>query len=129
MALENFVGKGVIFPVELDTTGAPITRTGITLINSSISMILGWDNDKVFLPEFRSRIVDLIEEPNDEVLRSLVQFFIYEALTTWERRINVLDIVAEVKNSEQLDVRIEYQITNTQIQETFVYPFYREIIY
>ena len=129
MAIENFVGKGIVFPIELDSTGTPVNKTGIELINSSIKLILGWDNDRIFLSQFRNRLNDLIEEPNDEVLSSLVRFFIFDSLRIWEKRIEVLDITISIPDPSRLDASIYYRITNTNLEAIFTFPFYREIVF
>jgi phage baseplate assembly protein W len=127
MAIQDFIGKGLTFPVEISSKGVPVLYGGLDLVRSSIKMILGWNGDRIFLSEFYSRINDLLEEPNDEILARLVEYLINEQLTKWEKRIRLLDISAEVYSAERLDVTIKYQITNTQIQDVMTYPFYRTI--
>lgn len=129
MALQNFIGKGITFPIVLDANGVPVLYTGSELIKSSIRVILGWNGDRIFLSEFYSRINDLIEEPNDEVLARLVEYLINEQLTKWEKRIRLLEVTAEVVSAERLDVTIRYQISNTNLQDVLTYPFYRTLNY
>lgn len=126
MATIDFLGKGIIFPIELTSQGLPIIRSGPELIKSSIKMILAWPvRQRIFLGEFASRLDELLEEPNDELLKGLVEFFIMEALTTWEKRIDVLDVSVERLEPEKLDVEVKYRIRTSQIEEVLTFPLYR----
>jgi hypothetical protein len=128
MAGENFIGSGIIFPIELSPqSGTPITRTGQDLIRSSIKMILGWDNQRFYLPEFISRLYNLLEEPNDELLAGLVEYFVAEQLSTWEPRIELISSRVDNIYPNKLYLTITYKITNTKIQDIFTFGFYREI--
>lgn len=130
MAAQNYIGTGLIFPIQLNSKGAPVMGTGIPLINSSIKIILGWSYlSRIFLSEFGSRLEDLLEEPNDELLGALVKNFLYDALMKWETRINILEIDSKRIEPTKLIVGIRYRVKNTGLEETFVFPFYKEIIY
>lgn len=130
MAIETYVGKGLSFPVELDKVGRPVLKTGFELINSSIKIIITWPYlTRIFLSEFGSRVEYLFEEPNDDVFRKLVEHFVFEALSTWETRITVLEVKAVRRQPEKLDVSVTYVIKNTNLENTFVFPYYPEIIY
>lgn len=127
---DNIVGKGLVFPIELSSTGSPVLKTGFDLINSSIKIILSWPfKQKIMLSEFGSRLGALMEEPNDDLLKGLVEHFTYEALLKWERRIEVLEVLAERRLPDTLDVTIRYRIKNSGLEDTFVFPFYTKQIY
>lgn len=128
--IEQYIGKGPVFPIQLNSTGGPILSTGFDLINSSIRLIIAWPYfHRIFLSEFGSRLPDLLEEPNDDLLRRLVEHFSFEALLKWERRIEVLQVDAQRRKSETLDVAITYRLKNTGLEQTFVFPLYTKIIY
>ena len=130
MAKINYIGKGVVFPIELNAKGGPIIDTGFKLINSSIKAILLWPKYKrIFLSEYGSLVSSLLEEPNDILLGGLVQNFLVESLTTWEKRIEILETSVVGINTELINISIKYRLTNTNLEETFVFPFYRNIIY
>jgi phage baseplate assembly protein W len=128
MAISNFIGGGIGFPVELNSNGSVDILTGREIINSSIKMILGWESSRIMLPEFGSRYQELLEEPNDELLMDLVIFFTFEALETWEKRITVLDVIVSDLTESQMSIQVRYNITNTNLEEVLTYPFYRELI-
>lgn len=127
--INKFLGSGLAYPVIIDSKGSPVIAKGIELIRSSIINILSWPlNQRFFLPQFGSMINFLIEEPNDILLRGLVRYYIEESLNQWEPRINILDITFQAKN-EMLNCEITYSVINSEIEDTFVYPFYRKIEY
>ena len=130
MIEEKFIGKGLIFPIELDSTGFPVVSSGIKLINSSIKMILGWTFlQRIFLSNFGSRCYNLLEEQNDLTLRQRVEHFANDALNKWEPRI-VLDTVSAFRTADtKLSLRISYRVKSSGLEHTFIYPFYREVIY
>jgi uncharacterized protein len=126
MAQIDYLGKGIIFPIELTPQGLPIIRSGPDLIKSSIKMILMWPvRQRIFLGEFGSRIDELLEEPNDDLLKGLVEFFIVDALRTWEKRIDVLDVSVERLAPETIDVEIRYRIKTNQLEDILTFPLYR----
>jgi hypothetical protein len=128
--LANYLGSGITFPIELDNTGKPIIKTGKELIQSSIKMIWGWpEGHRIFLGQFGSRISEILEEPNDEVLMHMVRFFVSEGITKWEKRIRISDISIVSNSPEIIEVSVTYNIINSQQQDTFIYPFYKETIY
>lgn len=130
MIEERFVGRGLVFPIELDIKGTPLVTSGVKLINSSIKMILGWSfMHRIFLSAFGSRCTDLLEEPNDYTLRQLVEHFTYAALKTWEPRINVTSVVAYRTKEVRLNLKIQYKVRSSGLEHTFIYPFYREVIH
>lgn len=119
------IGKGIVFPVVL-VKGKPVIETGNPLIMSSIKMILGWPyRDRFFLAIFGSRLEELLEEPNDEFLINMAEFFIFSAIRRWEPRVKVLDTRVLKQSYEALDVLITYRIIETGTTESFVFPFYR----
>lgn len=127
---KKFTGSGLIFPIEIGAEGRPDIISGTPLINASINHILSWPvRNKYFNEEFGSRLEELLEEPNDVVLRTLIRRFVIEALEQWEKRIELISVEIIPSGEARLDIHIIYQIRNTKIEETFIYPFYREIIY
>lgn len=124
----NFIGNGLTFPIQLDSNGAPIISTGFTLVTSSIKMILGWTlRSRIFLSTFGSPLPLLLEEPNDELLRGSCEYYIYEALTRWEKRITVKNVRVNRTLPERLDVEITYNLKTTGLEEILTYPYYTSI--
>lgn len=128
--LKNFIGGGITLPIKL-VNGKPPIESGFDLIRASIRMILSWEfGTRFFLNEFGSELNSLLEEPNDHVLENLISTFVTDAVTRWENRVQLLDVQVQREESiSKISITLTYRIVNTQREDTFVFPFYRNIIY
>lgn len=127
--LIQFIGRGLTLPLDL-INGKPPLRSGFELIRASIINIITWpESTRFFLAEFGSKLENLIEEPNDATLRSLVETYITEAIETWEKRIELISADSESVNDTQINITIHYRVIATQRTDTFIFPFYTKIIY
>lgn len=127
--IKNFIGSGLIFPIQL-TNGKANIDTGFALIRAAINNILSFTiGRRYYLGEFGSRLQELLEEPNDEVLKNLVNTFVIDAITTWEKRISTVSAEVVSFSPESIDISITYQIKNSQTVDNFIYPFYLQLIY
>jgi phage baseplate assembly protein W len=125
--VQDFIGKGITFPIQL-VNGKPPIETGFQLIRASIRNILGWPyGQRFFLTEFGSRLQELIEEPNDYVLKNLINTFVVDAITDWEKRIQLIDAQIENQDGVKINIRLVYRIVNSQQVDNFIFPFYRQI--
>lgn len=124
----DFIGNGLIFPIKL-TNGRGTIYSGFDLLRSSIRNILAFKyGTKFFSGEFGSRLNELMEEPNDEVLKNLIETFVFQAITRWEKRVSTVSSSIVRVDSATVQVQITYQIKNSQSVDNFIYPFYRQII-
>lgn len=125
----NYLGKGLTFPIQLDR-GTAVLETDFLLIRSSLRILLGWNYPKrFFLAEYNSRIHELLEEPNDEILAKLLEHLIIDAIDKWEKRVDLISVSFVKSDSKSIDLEIQYKLLNTQQVDSFIYPFYKTIIY
>ena len=129
---EQFLGRGLLFPIELDSLGRAKTDTGIILIRSAIRNILAflWGT-RYLLGNFGSKLEFILEQPNDEMAIAMAKTYIVEAITFWEKRVDQVSLTISVPaNAEhQLNIFITYRIKNTKISDSFIYPYYSQLIY
>lgn len=126
----NYIGTGIIFPVELDSKGFPILRTGRLLLESSIKMILSWPvRQRIFLDEFGSLLLTAIGEPNDELLKGLVEHYIVDSLRRWELRVDVNQVLIQRTEAEKLQVTLSYTEKTTGLNGVLTFPFYKTLPY
>jgi phage baseplate assembly protein W len=124
MQATSFLGKGLSFPVVLENGSAKLSDHYI-LIESSIKTILSWPlYQRFFNPYFGSRLWQLLGEPNDLVLHSLVNTFIIEALSYWEKRITILESSIASLEADKLIVNISYKIKKSSELRELAYTFY-----
>lgn len=126
-----FIGSGIMFPIHLQNGKVPIYND-LSLIRSSIAIILNWQlGTRHFNEPFGSRIFETLEEPNANVTRSLISFFLIEALTKWEKRILIKSnsVKIEKVTHDKLNITLTYKLRNSNIEDTYIYPYYKQIIY
>jgi phage baseplate assembly protein W len=127
--LLEVVGTGIDFPLRFnDDKGTFITSNAGERIRDSIHLILSTRiGERMFNPEFGSRLPELVFEPNDEILKRLLRFYTEEALRRWEGRIeinNVLLLDNYSTDENAIGIRIEYSIRNSHVKGSYVFPLY-----
>ena len=122
-----FLGVGWKFPLQV-TPGGKIARSPYELrVEESIYLILSTaKGERVMLPDFGCGIHDLVFGINDSRTRSAVVQQVRQALTKYERRIDVLNISADASDDQPnlLLIRINYRIRVNNAVGNLVYPFY-----
>lgn len=127
--VQDFIGNGLTFPIQLQN-GRPLLSSGFDLIQASIRNILSYElGTRFFLAEFGSRLNDLIEEPNDEILANLLNQFIIGAVIKWEKRIQTISTSIVNEDDTTIFISITYQVLNVNTPDNFIWPFYKQIIY
>ena len=102
---------------------------GIPSVEQSIIELLNTPvGSKFFLPEYGSRVSELLFEPNDDVLDSLLDAFIFQAVGKWETRVKMVS-TESVRLDEYVAVTITYRVMASNEINSFVYPFYSQIKY
>lgn len=126
---ESYLGTALSYPIEVNELGRVKTVTGRAVIPQSIKNILDTPlGSRYFLPEYGSQIQELLFEPNDEILKALLTHYIGNALALWEKRIKVEEISIEMATPERVNCVIIYRILQSNEIDSFIYPFYRELI-
>lgn len=124
----NFLGTTLHSPFEI-INGKPILSSNVDNIKKSLNRILSTPiGTKFFLPEYGCRIHELQFEQNDLVLQSLLKIFIAQAINTWEKRVILKNIDTTV-NNETCYCSINFKVIANNSNDTFIYPFYKNIIY
>jgi phage baseplate assembly protein W len=126
-AQDDFLGRGWAFPVGLALDDEVAMVADAEDIRQSIRIILETDpGERVMRPDFGAGLRRLLFEPITTNTLALVQHRVEEALTTWEPRIDVIDVAvsADEAPSGRLLITIEYAIRATNTFYNLVYPFY-----
>jgi phage baseplate assembly protein W len=123
----EFLGVGWKFPLQVTPGGKIAQARYEQRIEESIYLILTTaKGERVMLPDFGCGIHDLVFAPNNTLTRSAVVQNVRQALVTFERRIDVLEVTAEAADGEPnlLLIRINYRIRANNALGNLVYPFY-----
>lgn len=124
----KYLGVAPKFPIKV-LNGQPVLSKGSEAVQEAIATILNTPiGSKFFLPEYGSRLHELMFEPNDEVLESLMYMFIKEAIDFWEKRVKFVDASFSI-NNDKVEVVLFYRVLNSNEIESFVYPYYRKLKY
>lgn len=127
--VQDFLGRGLIFPIELSNGRAKIA-SGTDLIKGSLQNLFSWDYPKrFFLAEFNTRINQLLEEPNDSITQQIIKSLVSDSIRKWEPRIEYQDISFNLENPSSLSLTVYYKVIGTQKTDSFIYPFYSKITY
>lgn len=100
--------------------------SGEEKINESIYSILSTRlGERLFLPEFGSKLHQILFEPNDLIRADLAKVYIKDALDKWEKRINLISVELEEVDydTNTLPIVIYYRIANSNVTGSYVYPF------
>lgn len=131
-AIGKFIGGGLVFPIKLNNQGRPEVGEGVDIIRSSILNIINWPKHiKFFNQAYGCDIEEALEEPDDAISAALIKHYITEAIELWEKRVETRPSLIRISNKRDssVDIQITYIIKNTKTEDTFIYPFYRDIKY
>ncbi|MBI5788695.1 MAG: GPW/gp25 family protein [Candidatus Schekmanbacteria bacterium] len=129
----DFLGKGIKFPFQFNVIGGTETSVAVSEkyehINESLQQILATSpGERVMLPEFGSRLRELLFEPNNAVLKTLARVYVIDAIKRWEKRVTVKEVYVDdsPQNLEQglINIHIGYEVIKDQVRGNMVFPFY-----
>lgn len=125
--LIKFLGRGLPFPITL-TNGKADLIYGPELVKSDIRILLSWQyGTKFYLYDFGSKIEQLLYEPNTVVLKNLLNQYVIDPINKWEKRINLVDSAIITVTHEKIMIKLTYRFINSNIEDSFIVPFYRTI--
>ncbi len=122
-----FLGIGWKFPLQVTAGGSIALSSYEQRVQESIYLILNTaKGERVMLPDFGCGIHDLVFAPNNPQTLSAVVQEVRQALVTYERRIDVLDVATETAPGQPnlLLIRVDYRIRANNALGNLVYPFY-----
>jgi uncharacterized protein len=126
--VSEHLGTGWAFPIGTDARGRIGLVSGVRAVEQAILMILMTPKgQRVMRPEFGCQIHDLIFAPNDVSTLGLASYYVHEALTIWEPRIELLGVDADIDPdySERIVISVRYRLRSDPSEQSLVFPFYR----
>ncbi|MGB5775940.1 MAG: GPW/gp25 family protein [Sedimenticolaceae bacterium] len=123
----DFLGRGWIFPLLPDATGALGYREGEQNIAQSLRILLGTAlGERVMRPAFGTRAPRLVFAPGSLRNLRLLEDSIREAITLFEPRVDIEEVAAETEDGAEnrVLVNIVYRVRRTNSRENLVFPFY-----
>jgi phage baseplate assembly protein W len=126
---KEFLGAGLAFPLEIDSSGQMKLNGLEDHVRQSIRLILQTDKgERVMRPDFGAGIQQLVFSSITAATAALVQHQVTDALVRYEPRIEVLsvDVSVDPQNQGVLLANIQYRVRRTDTTFNLVYPFYLE---
>lgn len=124
----NKIGTALEYPIRI-VKGAANIITGADVIEQAAYDILSASAPRFFLGEYKSKLSELRFEQNDEIMLSLLHIFISDAIKTWEKRTKLVTIEFKVLSVDSVDCTIYHRIIGETKINSFVYPFYKKLIF
>ena len=128
MDINKHIGTGLVFPLIIESGRAKVSQ-GVPILESSLKNIIFWPTNHRLLNErFGSRIHELLDEPNDNISRTLIRTFIIEAVNEWDSRITVKDIHFKQISEFEIRLTINYILLNTNAEGFFTINYNKNIL-
>ncbi|NMF59698.1 GPW/gp25 family protein [Pseudanabaena yagii] len=123
---QDYIGRGISFPLRVSVQGGLKIDGGDRNLEESIATILNTKlGERVYRPNFGSRLADLTFAPMNPQTILLARVYVEEALNRWEPRIKVTGVYAEPDPIKgRLDLKILYRLKDGHDTRSMVYPFY-----
>ncbi len=123
---QDFIGAGIAFPVDTNVQGSLQLSNSTTNLEESIGIILETKlGERVYRPNFGSRLAELVFEPMNTQTMLLIRLYVREALELWEPRIYLIDIITDPDPSTgRVDINIVYHPKDSYDSRSMVYPFF-----
>jgi phage baseplate assembly protein W len=123
----EFLGTGWRFPVRVGAEGGLGWAAAEQSVGEGIWLVLSTaPGERQMRPDFGCGIHDLVFAGDDANTHAAVAHNVRHALTTWEPRIDVLDVEVETSGDLRnvLLISVDYRIRSNNAMANLVYPFY-----
>lgn len=124
----EFVGRGLHFPLRVDSHGGLALTRGASEVEESIRIVLETaPGERVMRPDFGCRVWELLFDPRNAATEAAAIEYVEEALKLWEPRIDVVEVkLVDDPNYDDsvMLIEIRYRIKRTHDERSIVFPFY-----
>ena len=124
----SFLGRGWSFPPTFNRSEQSVEMLeDETDIKSSLEILLSTAlGERVMQPDYGCDLTDLLFEPFNTSLKTLMIDRVKTAITKYEARINLknVDLLSDRLNEGFLVIVVEYIVRTTNSRQNIVYPFY-----
>jgi uncharacterized protein len=121
--ISQSLGKGLKWPLSLVNGKAELVEN-LDLIKQSVQIILNWYfGTRFYLGEFGTKLEQLLEEPNTQVIQTTLNYELGVALVKWEPRIKLIGTTLSNISRDHIKITINYQIDRTQLIDSFTFNY------
>jgi uncharacterized protein len=125
--MPNYLGRGLSFPVRLNDRDRFSMVEGDADIRQAIYIIINTvPGERVLRPNFGCEIHSLIFSPANNQTAATAERYVFDALTMWEPRIDIIDIEVTPGATElgELLIEITYTPKDEHDPASLVFPYY-----
>lgn len=121
----SYIGKGLAYPIDIDTEGRASVSVGVDRIEQSLRKIIYTPKGTRYRNKaYGSRIKQVIYDPNDAIASQMSKRFAFEAISENEPRVEFIDCSVQQTDST-INLGIKVRILESNEIRTFVFPFYK----
>lgn len=124
---DTFIGRGVAFPLRLDSLNRVALVGNEQEIEEAIWLILGTAyGERPMRPDFGCGIHDYVFAEADGTTAGLISYEVRASLQRWEPRIDVVTVRTTIDDREpgRLLIEVSYRIRGANDPRNLVFPFY-----
>ncbi|MEO0397060.1 MAG: GPW/gp25 family protein [Cyanobacteria bacterium P01_A01_bin.137] len=123
---QEVLGQGWGFPMRLTLQGGMQLSNIYRNLEESIVIILSTRlGERVYRPDFGSRLHELVFAPLSDDTLLLAQIYAREAIQKWEPRVTIEAVTAvPTPDAASLNITVNYRIRESHHRRSLVYPFY-----
>jgi uncharacterized protein len=120
------IGSGYAYPVLPSPQGGiQLSEAEVNLEESIIIILRTGLGERVYRPNFGSRLAELAFEPLNVQTLLLIRMYVEEAIESWEPRVDLIEVRTDPDPVRgKVDIEIIYCPKESPNSRSFVYPFY-----
>jgi uncharacterized protein len=120
------IGAGYAYPVMPSVQGGVrLSSAEINLEQSIIIILRTGLGERVYRPDFGSRLAELAFEPLNVQTLLMIRMYVEEAIESWEPRVDLMEVRTDPDPIRgKVDIEIVYRPRESSDSRSFVYPFY-----
>ncbi len=123
----DFVGTGWAFPPDTNPSGGIALVSHEREIEQAIRIIMTtYPGERPMRPRFGCPLRDFMFRSADNSTATELALVVKSAVTQWEPRVDVVDVLVEPDPIERnrLDIEVIYAIKHTNDERNLVFPYY-----
>lgn len=124
---DDFIGRGIGFPMRVDPTGGIALVSHFQELEEAMRLVLGTAfGERPMRPDFGCGIHDFVFSPVDASTAGHLAREVRSSLQRWEPRVRVVSVDVTVDRGDEsvLYIDISYQPVTTNDVRNLVFPFY-----
>jgi phage baseplate assembly protein W len=124
---KEFLGRGWRFPILPDASGALGYVDGDENVEQSLKLLLlTRAGERVMRGSFGTRLAEMVFAPGSEQNLHLIEDEIAGAVTAYEPRVELLEVLAELdpRDETRVNVSVSYRVRRSNSRQSMVFPYY-----